>query len=108
MNRYPQYPPQSQAHSFLKTRTLDSVIHACMNACMKTITLDEDAYRRLLAWKRTKGDSFSKVIKRVVPEAGTIGAMVQFVSNRRVSEEQDSVLEAAVDERSSSKHDPWT
>jgi predicted CopG family antitoxin len=75
---------------------------------MKTITLDEDAYRRLLAWKRAKGDSFSKVIKRVVPEAGTLGAMAQFVSNRRVSEAQDAVLEAVVDERSSAKPDPWT
>jgi predicted CopG family antitoxin len=75
---------------------------------MKTITLDEDAYRRLLAWKRAKGDSFSKVIKRVVPEAGTLGAMAQFVSSRRASEAQDAVLEAVVDERSSAKPDPWT
>lgn len=87
---------------------LDNVFRVCMNRCMKTITLDEDAYRRLLAWKRAKGDSFSKVIKRVVPEAGTLGAMAQFVSNRQTSEEQDSILEASVEERSSTKHDPWT
>jgi predicted CopG family antitoxin len=75
---------------------------------MKTITLDEDAYRRLLAWKRAKGDSFSKVIKRVVPEAGTLGSMAQFVLNRQPMEEQDSLLESSVEERSSAKHDPWT
>jgi predicted CopG family antitoxin len=75
---------------------------------MKTITLDEDAYRRLLAWKRAKGDSFSKVIKRVVPEAGTLGAMAQFVSNRQTTEGQDALLEASIEERSSAKHDPWT
>lgn len=79
-----------------------------MNRCMKTITLDEDAYRRLLAWKRAKGDSFSKVIKRVVPEAGTLGAMAQFVLNRQTTEEQDSLLEASIEERTSAKHDPWT
>jgi len=75
---------------------------------MKTITLDEEAYRRLLAWKRAKGDSFSKVVKRVVPEAGTLGAMARFVVNRSSSEEQDAVLEAIVDDRISAKHDPWT
>ena len=74
-----------------------------MNRSLKTISLDEDAYRRLLAWKRTKGDSFSKVIKRMVPEAGTLGAMAQFVSSRKTSEAQDAVLEAVVDERSATK-----
>ncbi len=79
-----------------------------MNECMKTITLDEDAYRRLLAWKRAKGDSFSKVVMRVVPEAGTVGAMAQFAARRAPSEDRDAVLEATVVERTSAKHDPWT
>ena len=79
-----------------------------MNECMKTITLDEDAYRRLLAWKRAKGDSFSKVVMRVVPEAGTVGAMAQFAARRAPSEDRDTVLEATVGERTSAKHDPWT
>lgn len=39
---------------------------------MKTITLDEDAYQRLKSWKRQSGDSFSAVVKRVVPLAGTL------------------------------------
>ena len=79
-----------------------------MNECMKTITLDEDAYRRLLAWKRAKGDSFSKVVMRVVPEAGTVGAMAQLAARRAPSEDRDAVLEATVGERTSAKHDPWT
>ena len=79
-----------------------------MNECMKTITMDEDAYRRLLAWKRAKGDSFSKVVMRVVPEAGTVGAMAQFAARRTPSEDRDAVLEATVGERTSAKDDPWT
>lgn len=79
-----------------------------MNRCMKTITLDEEAYRRLKAWKRKPGDSFSKVVKRVVPEAGTLGAMEQFVSGRILSRTKDEVLEKSVTEKSSAKHDAWT
>ncbi len=78
-----------------------------MNRRMKTITLDDDAYRRLLAWKRDKGDSFSKVVKRVVPEAGTLGAMTQYVQKRRASGQKDSILEASIEEHSGGKHDPW-
>ncbi|HUF63775.1 MAG TPA: antitoxin VapB family protein [Verrucomicrobiales bacterium] len=74
---------------------------------MKTITLDDEAYQRLLAWKQAKGDSFSKVVKRVVPEAGTLGALAQFAMRRTPSGEQDAILEATVEERSSGKHDPW-
>lgn len=75
---------------------------------MKTITLDEEAYRRPLSWKRNKGDSFSKVVKRVVPEAGSLGAMVEFVSRRVPVEDLDAILERAIEERSPSKNDSWT
>jgi predicted CopG family antitoxin len=75
---------------------------------MKTITLDEEAYRRLLAWKRAKGDSFSKVVMRVVPEAGTLGAMAQFAARRTPPADRDVILEESVGERTSAKHDPWT
>jgi len=75
---------------------------------MKTITLDDEAYRRLLAWKKPKGDSFSKVVKRVVPEAGTLGALVDFASGRSPSEEKDEILEASIEERGPNKHEPWT
>jgi predicted CopG family antitoxin len=39
---------------------------------MKTITLSEEAYERLKAWK-TGGDSFSRVVTRMVPKRGTFG-----------------------------------
>lgn len=79
-----------------------------MNICMKTITLDDEAYLRLKVWKRAKGDSFSRVVKRVVPEAGTLGAMEQFVSQRRVSKAKDDLLEKSINLRPSGKSDPWT
>jgi predicted CopG family antitoxin len=80
-----------------------------MNACMKTITLDDDAYERLKSWKRAGNDSFSSVVKRVVPRAGTLEAMARFAVKRSPStDERDELLEAAVEERSSTKPDPWT
>lgn len=79
-----------------------------MNGCMKTITLDDEAYRRLKAWKRDHGDSFSTVVKRVVPEAGTLGAMEQFVSRRTVAKSKDELLEASIERRPTGKSNPWT
>ena len=39
---------------------------------MKTITLSEEAYERLKAWKIGE-DSFSQVVIRMVPKRGTFG-----------------------------------
>jgi len=80
-----------------------------MNSCMKTITLDEDAYERLKSWKRQRGDSFSAVVKRVVPRAGTLEAMARFAVERsRGDDERDELLESAIESRPSNKHEPWT
>lgn len=38
---------------------------------MKTITLTDPAYARIAAFKVSPGDSFSKVILRVLPKRGT-------------------------------------
>lgn len=79
-----------------------------MNRCMKTITLDDEAYHRLLSWKLNKNDSFSKVVKRVVPEAGSLGSLLDFVVKRTPLEERDALLEESVEDRSSLKNDAWT
>ena len=46
---------------------------------MKTITLDDEAYNRLKAWKKNSSESFSTVVKRLVPEAGSLGAFLAWV-----------------------------
>ena len=75
---------------------------------MKTITLDEVAYSRLNAWKRGSKDSFSKVIKRLVPEPGTLGAFVNFVeTHATASLPRNELMEGALEERPPAKHDPW-
>jgi predicted CopG family antitoxin len=76
---------------------------------MKTITLDDAAYSRLKSWKRTPGESFSSVVKRVLPEAGSLGAFLNFVETRNTaSVPGNPALEEAVELRSPAKHDPWT
>jgi predicted CopG family antitoxin len=79
-----------------------------MNGCMKTITLDEEAYERLKSWKRRGGDSFSAVVKRVVPRAGTLEAMARFAVERAPGADQrDELLESTLQNRPSAKPDPW-
>ncbi len=54
-----------------------------MNVNMKTITLDDEVYHRLKAWKRAKGDSFSTVVKRVVAAAAIEAGRPLLSRNRR-------------------------
>jgi hypothetical protein len=42
---------------------------------MKTISLSETAYQRLLSWK--DGSTFSEVIERLIPPKGTLGAALK-------------------------------
>jgi len=76
---------------------------------MKTITLDDDAYARLKAWKQNPKESFSAVVKRVMPELGTLKAFLNFVETRSTRDlPGNDQLEQSVNERSSVKNDPWT
>jgi predicted CopG family antitoxin len=75
---------------------------------MKTITLDEVAYERLKAWKKGSRESFSSVVKRVIPEPGTLGAFLSHVQTEvSGDEEKDDLLERTIEERSQVKEDPW-
>ena len=76
---------------------------------MKTITLDEIAYERLKAWKKGSRESFSSVVKRVIPEPGTLGAFlshVQAMGGHDVV--KDDIMEETVNRRSAVKEDPWS
>jgi predicted CopG family antitoxin len=76
---------------------------------MKTITLDEVAYERLKAWKKGSRESFSNVVKRIVPEPGTLGAFLSFIETHGSTDaERDELMEASISERSAVKEDPWS
>lgn len=76
---------------------------------MKTITLDDVAYERLKAWKRGPKDSFSKVVKRIVPQPGTLAAFAGFAEAHQTDRlPGNEAMERAVEQRTSVKEDPWT
>ena len=76
---------------------------------MKTITLDEEAYALLKSWKRSGRESFSAVVKQVVPRPGTLGAFLGFVESSDPADPAlDDKMERAINERSSVKENPWT
>jgi len=76
---------------------------------MKTITLDDEAYARLKSWKQKSGESFSQVVKRVLPAPGTLAAFKNYVETHQTDLlAGNEILESAIGERSAAKHDPWT
>ncbi len=76
---------------------------------MKTITLDDEAYGLLKAWKRPGMNSFSAVVKEVVPRPGTLGAFLGFLeANHPAEQAADIAMEKAIEDRAATKEDPWT
>lgn len=78
---------------------------------MKTITLTDDAYGRLLEWKSAPKESFSAVVMKVVPKKGTLGQMLSDMKDLpRLSSKQAKVMEDAASwGRDPSGHkEPWT
>ena len=75
---------------------------------MKTITLDEVAYSRLKAWKRGSKESFSQVVKRLLPEPGTLASFMNFTETRHTASlSGNEHLETAIEQKSPAKSDPW-
>lgn len=67
-----------------------------MHEEMKTITLTEEAYDRLKAWKAGK-DSFSRVVLRMVPKRGTFGDLNEsFKALPQLSEQQARTMHEAI------------
>jgi predicted CopG family antitoxin len=79
-----------------------------MHERVKTITLDDEAYTRLKAWKRGSSESFSSVVKRVLPAPGSLAAFLAFMERRATATKSgNDRMEAAVESRSAAKSDPW-
>lgn len=77
---------------------------------MKTITLTDDAYRRLIDWKSGPTDSFSRVVLRVVPKKGTLGQLLEDVKALpALTDKQARVMEDAAKWGRDPKRsrDPW-
>ena len=71
---------------FLHARWMSRVVEAqhvlfdvicvlCYMDCVKTISLTDSAYQRLLSWKN--GGTFSEVVERLVPCKGTVNAVLE-------------------------------
>ena len=78
---------------------------------MKTITLTDEAYQRLIVWKKNPKDSFSKVVERVVPARGNLKNVVSALESLPpLSAKQFAAIESGLRELNdwSKQKDPWT
>jgi len=78
---------------------------------MKTITLTEEAYERLISWKESPKESFSKVVEKIVPRKGTLGSILEITKNlSKLTPEQERLLtEGCKASRNwKDQKDPWT
>ena len=63
---------------------------------VKTITITDEAYDRLKAWKAGE-DSFSRVVLRVVPKRGTFGDLNEcFKALPQLSEQQARIMHETI------------
>lgn len=85
----------STANFWRDTITRSTVARACCScyhACMKTITLTDEAYARLKDWKIDGNDSFSTVVLRVVPKRGTLADLLDSFHQLPVLTDQQAVI----------------
>lgn len=76
---------------------------------VKTITLDDEAYALLKRWKTSGKESFSTVVKRVVPVPGTLGALLNCVDEAGTATlPGNDLMEEAINQKTAARHDPWT
>jgi len=86
-------------------------VHSCYHADMKTITLTDEAYLRLLEWKRNSKESFSQVVLNIVPKRGTAADLVNTM--RQLPPLTDAaykkMIEVYEEHRNPANYqDPWT
>ena len=50
----------------------------------------------------------ARVVKRIIPEPGTLGAYVSFIETHVPTDSvRDEIMEKSINERSTAKADPW-
>ena len=77
---------------------------------MKTISLSEEAYQRLLTWKEAPRDSFSKVVLRVVPPKYSGTAVLEAAQSLPpLTDGQEMMLRETLADRDDwgKVRDPW-
>lgn|GEM_PF-2379955 len=83
-------------------------VYLCYCAYMKTISLSEDAYRRLLAYKGDDKDSFTKVILRVLPEKGSAAEIGESIADiSPLTEQEAGVIEKVIAEGNQWQENAW-
>ncbi len=78
---------------------------------MKTISLSDEAYERLLSWKDSPKESFSYVVLKTVPRRGTLADLAEEIDKLSpLTEEQAQIMEKAVNWTNDWRNcrDPWT
>lgn len=78
---------------------------------MKTITLSDQAYERLKAWKEESHESFSQIVLKKVPKRGTLGHLLEHIQRLPpLSDEAEKAMRESVADGKDWKgqEDPWT